>query len=353
MVADQVDRLKTLHEIGQALTSVYDLDLLLSTIVEAASSMLDSEETTLYLVDEKNEVLYARAQKTDTSELPRLLSLKTSDSVIVDVYRSDRTCRLAGEDVRVATGLLGTAMLAVPLSIHGDRLGALAAYNWSKPKSFSQEDEYFLSAVSAYAAIAIRNSRVMRKKEIQASTDALTKLYNRRAFNEAIYSSVDHAQRYGTPLGLMLLDLDNYKQFNDQFGHQSGDDRLIHIGNVLCHKIRDSDKAFRIGGDEFAVLAPHVDTWALSVLGERIRKAALAHLEEAPPPRVSASGYSLSIGVSVLSDGDDSADRLFYRADQALLKAKKLGGNTIFNYDLNSDKLTVEAQGASAPSSKR
>ena len=262
---NQVAKLEALHEIGQALMSEYDLDLLLSTIVNEASRLLGSEETILFLADDRNEVLYARAQKTDTSELPRLISLKTSDSVIVNVYRTGSTMRLAGEDVQIATGLLGTAMLAVQIGFRGERLGVLAAYNWSKDKGFQQEDEFFLSAVSSYAAIAIRNSRLMRQKDVLATTDPLTQLYNRRAFDDALHGEIARAHRYGTPVGLILLDVDHYKEFNDEFGHQAGDERLIHLGNILCNQLRESDRAFRIGGDEFAVLAPHVDNAALTL----------------------------------------------------------------------------------------
>jgi diguanylate cyclase (GGDEF)-like protein len=324
-----VDKLKALHEIGQTITSQHDLDLLLPEIVEAASLMLDCEEIMLFLADDRDEVLYARAQKTDTSELPRLISLKTSDSLIVNVFRTGDTARLEGDKLHIATGLLGTAMLAVQVGHSGERLGVLAACNWTKDRSFSQEDEYFLSAVSSYAAIAIRNSRIMRHKDVLAITDGLTGLYNRRAFDDALHNEVSRALRYGTPVGLILLDIDSFKEFNEQHGHQAGDERLIHLATVLREQLRESDSAFRIGGDEFAVLAPQADSGSLPALADRVHKAVLFQLPDPPPQRVTSSGYTVSIGAANNTDKYDTAEKLFYRADQSLLEAKKVGGNTV------------------------
>lgn len=338
----QVDKLQALHEIGRAITSQFDLDLLLPMIVDAASTIINCEETTLYLVDTTNEVLYARAQKTETSELPKLLKLRTSDSLIADVFRSGEPVRLAGEEIRIVTGLLGTAILAVPLGTFGERLGVLAAYNWKKGHEFDESDEYFFSAVSAYAAIAIRNSRMMREKDKLVMTDSLTQLSSRRAFDDALPFEVARAQRYGSTIGLIVLDVDCFKDYNDDLGHPAGDERLRQLGRTIRSQIRQSDRAFRIGGDEFAVLLPHVNDGNLMKAAERLRQKLVEAAPLSPPKGIPVSGYTVSMGTSVLSDGVDNAEDFFFRADQALLRAKRMGGNIVMNFSTQ----TAEREGA-------
>jgi diguanylate cyclase (GGDEF)-like protein len=169
----------------------------------------------------------------------------------------------------------------------------------------------------------------MRHKDVLAITDGLTELYNRRAFDDALHNEVSRALRYGTPVGLILLDIDSFKQFNEQHGHQAGDQRLIHLATVLREQLRESDSAFRIGGDEFAVLAPQADRGSLPALADRIHKAVLFQLPDPPPQGVGSSGYTVSIGAANNTDKYDTAEKLFYRADQSLLEAKKVGGNTV------------------------
>ncbi|MGD2253026.1 MAG: sensor domain-containing diguanylate cyclase [Anaerolineales bacterium] len=337
MNSSQIDKLKSLHEIGHAITGETDLDILLPMIVQSASSITGSEESTLYLFDETTQTLYARAQKTETSELPKILKIKTSDSVIADVFNTGTPMRLAAEEIKIATGLMGTAMLAVPLTLFGVKLGVLAVYNWHKGDSFDQSDEYFLSSVSTYAAIAIRNSRVIQEKEELAMHDALTLLPNRRSFDQTLPLEIGRAKRHNYQLGLAILDVDGFKEYNDQLGHIAGDERLRNLGAKVKEAIRASDIAFRIGGDEFAIIFPGVDEPTLHKLVERLREAILVEAPFSPPSGIPAAGYSVSIGTSMFLDGDDPIVDFLRRADNSLLQAKKDGGNRVISYSKHSD----------------
>jgi diguanylate cyclase (GGDEF)-like protein len=329
MENDHIRRLKALHEIGQALTGLLEQDKLLSKIVEAAADIARSEEATLYLLDERNDVLYARAQKTDTSELATLLYLEGSDSVISMVFQSGETANLTGDQIKIATGFLARAMLAVPISVRGERLGVLAVYNWKRSMEFTQDDEYFLSAVAAYAAIGILNARLLEETEHLAMTDPLTGLWNRRAFESALSRELAREKRYGTGLALVMIDVDGFKEYNDTHGHVEGDERLKAFARLVQHSVRNTDIVCRIGGDEFAVLAIQVDGEEAVELAERIRREAADDLKLPPPEKMAISGFTLSLGVAQCDGASDTPETLVRRADEALFQAKKEGGNMV------------------------
>jgi diguanylate cyclase (GGDEF)-like protein len=161
----------------------------------------------------------------------------------------------------------------------------------------------------------------------QAQTDALTGLYNRRAFYEAVNRERERCARYGHPLSIILLDLDHFKSFNDKYGHLVGDQALCHFADVLSATLRSSDVAARYGGEEFVVLAPETDLAAGLQLAERLRAA----LRQSPlVSDGEAIPITASMGLTMLQDGDD-VNTLLSRADRALYQAKAQGRDRIFH----------------------
>lgn len=160
-----------------------------------------------------------------------------------------------------------------------------------------------------------------------AIRDVLTGLYNRRHFNEIIPHELARAHRLGKPLALLILDLDHFKKLNDCAGHQAGDEVLRNLGDLLQAFCRRSvDQAFRIGGEEFAVVTTDTASEGLSAWAEQLR----LRIEEAAWPHPdTASGYiSASIGITV-SRPDDNFATLYARADKALYKAKEAGRDQV------------------------
>ncbi|MGB8473876.1 MAG: GGDEF domain-containing protein [Candidatus Acidiferrum sp.] len=158
----------------------------------------------------------------------------------------------------------------------------------------------------------------LKKLQLNAVTDPLTGLYNRRLFSEAFEKELNRARRYGLPLGLVTLDLHRFKEVNDKYGHPRGDEVLRAAAATLKKALRTSDSAFRIGGDEFALLLPQTDPAQALALSRRIGTVfaeSIAHYQ---------MGVSVSMdhGVATYPQDGDQADQLIHVADERLYKLK-------------------------------
>ena len=164
-----------------------------------------------------------------------------------------------------------------------------------------------------------------RRLEEIAYYDALTSLPNRRMFTEQFRSRLAIARRHGTPFALMLIDLDNFKQTNDSFGHDAGDAVLTEGGALLRRAIRESDCVSRLGGDEFAILlVSPIDPAGIAMVSQRI----VDSLSDGIPFKGSTLHASCSVGVAVYPAEGNTQESLYKSADMALYEAKHEGGNT-------------------------
>jgi PleD family two-component response regulator len=218
-------------------------------------------------------------------------------------------------------------------------------------RSFSLGEREALQVLSNQAAVALENERLYRRAEQEAVRDGLTGLYNHRHFQERLLQECRRARRYGMPLSLLMIDLDDFKGFNDQFGHQIGDEALHEVGQILFAVTRRGvDIAARYGGEEFAVILPHTPAGpspeegtpgfedddpdapppagagALVVAG-RVREAIAEHAFPGHGGRRYAR-TTATVGVAELRDGEDAA-RLIAAADVALYEGKRLGRDRV------------------------
>ncbi len=152
-----------------------------------------------------------------------------------------------------------------------------------------------------------------------AVTDPLTGLYNRRKFEEALHAEVARARRYG-PLSLLMIDLNYFKQVNDRYGHQAGDDVLKAVSHVLVSCCRTTDTCARLGGDEFALILPHADSAAAGVVRNRIQQQMAVTRAPAGDGELQ---ISLSIGIATMPDDADQAAALLAAADAAMYLVKQ------------------------------
>ncbi|HLI75430.1 MAG TPA: GGDEF domain-containing protein, partial [Acidobacteriaceae bacterium] len=204
---------------------------------------------------------------------------------------------------------------------------------WHARLSFLAFTLYLVVALAlAFGFFWMTNGVLTAEIEQIASTDPLTRLYNRRVFLRWCEKELLRTQRSGVPFSLLMMDLDHFKQINDNFGHQRGDEVLCATVERMQDSVRGIDVLCRWGGEEFAVLLPNASVEATQIVAERIRenihrmKVPLRSLEDA-----SAMGPSLtvSIGAATYRDlGDDIAGMLL-RADRALYRAKGAGRNCV------------------------
>src|SRR5262245_21539733 len=168
------------------------------------------------------------------------------------------------------------------------------------------------------ASLGVALNRMADKLRAHARTDDLTTLPNFRAFRERIDDEIARASRYNERFGILVLDLDRFKKYNDTYGHLAGNDALQRVAAVMRHTVRTVEFPARYGGEEFAVIVPQIDTPSLAAIAERIRSG----VEMTTP-------LTVSIGAAIYPDDGANADALFAAADERLYAAKKAGRNRV------------------------
>jgi len=213
------------------------------------------------------------------------------------------------------------ASSCVPLVVGGEVIGSVLL---NRPARYNDADEQRISESVGQAAPVLANLRNLAVAEIRAATDGLTGLPNKRAVTDALKRMFAQASTTRSPLGLLLLDLDHFKQVNDQRGHAVGDQVLANVGAALRGALRSGDFAGRNGGEEFAILLPDTDVPEALRIAERVR-VAVAEISIAGTD----AAITTSIGVAGFPDHASTRDRLERLADAALYLAKRQGRNRV------------------------
>ncbi|MTH52821.1 diguanylate cyclase [Bacillus mangrovi] len=207
-------------------------------------------------------------------------------------------------------------LMAVPMMENGQLRGYAIALH-EKPYHFTFETFKLLQSLIHHSTLALSNSMLREELEALVKTDNLTKLYSRNYLNERIRHSMNE-DRHGV---FILIDIDNFKNINDTYGHQIGDDVLIQVGNIIKSSIREKDVGARWGGEELAIYLPQADP----EIGICVAHRVLERVRSTTSPRV-----TISCGVSAWeAEEDDTPKMLFLRADRALYQAKSNGKNQV------------------------
>lgn len=231
--------------------------------------------------------------------------------------------RLAFADQILKTGKAKSNTRIMKISIYyGHPFGTpqLAELSYSFSRILSPVQRKLLSEMHAIFAMSLKHALEYYRISQLATKDMLTGLGNRTHYDESLSKLISISRRNSESFGLLIFDLDNFKTVNDKFGHQEGDEVLIHFGQILLTCLRDSDHAFRFGGDEFCCLLLDSDAKANKRVANRICKAVTQD------PIFVKHGVSSSVGATSFLP-DDDAKTLFERADSALIKAKQSGKN--------------------------
>jgi diguanylate cyclase (GGDEF)-like protein/PAS domain S-box-containing protein len=243
------------------------------------------------------------------------------------VVAGDRTAPCAH-----AAGVLNT-YICIPILAQGEALGILHFQTTDEVPQLAESDLSFKTTFAGQLGLSIANIRLRDALRVQSVKDPLTGLYNRRYLEETLDREVRRAARSEQPLGILMLDLDHFKKFNDTYGHDAGDAVLREAAAFLTRSIRIEDTVCRFGGEEFVIILPTASLEAASMRAERIR----SKLQEVT---VLHQGRSLgritvSVGVAAFPVHGLSPKDLLAAADAALYRAKRDGRDRVVTADLN------------------
>ncbi len=227
-------------------------------------------------------------------------------------------------------GALRGGCLCLPMSVQGDVHGILHLQFDSLPDDDPltiENRENYLRTITEHIALAMSNARLRENLRQQASRDPLTGLINRRSMDESFERELRRCARRKAPMALMMVDIDHFKRFNDQYGHEAGDHVLKLVAEVLLKSVRFEDYVCRHGGEEMLILLPEADAAAVAQRAEvtRSRVAALAPVHRDVP----LGSITISIGTAVFPAQGDTRESLIRAADAALYEAKRTGRDRV------------------------
>lgn len=222
----------------------------------------------------------------------------------------------------LAQGYGVKALLSEPLMMQGQWYGDISLHDCQQPRIWSEDEIQLLKTVAQQVSVVAVNSELHRKVQEQSVRDGLTGLFNRRYFDESLKLEFERSRRFGQPLTLALIDLDNFKSINDELGHLAGDAAIRQIGEILLKHSRRVDLPTRYGGDEFAVLLPQTPLTGGLAVAEHWRQAINDCM-------VGSRQLSASIGIASFPLHANSPETLLNAADTALYRAKNKGRNRV------------------------
>jgi len=335
------DRLKgfyALERVYRSLAPLLEREELYETILEKSSELVGAEKGSLMILDEKDNVLSVKACKGIEPELRDRVRVRIGEGIsgaiaakglpvmVEDIETEDPSRR---NRPRYRT----KSFISVPLKLEGRVIGVINVSDKVSGEIFSEEDLQLLLSFASYASIALeRGAYYSLSEELKtlSMTDPLTGLFNRRYFLERIFEEVERVKRHSECFTVFILDVDDFKAFNDTYGHVAGDELLKAISRVIRDAVRSMDVVARIGGEEFAVILPHTSKTDSHDIAERIRSDVEACRPDMGRFKRSAT---VSLGIAEFPSDADNIDDLIEKADAAMYKAKRSGKNKVVLYE--------------------
>lgn len=328
------------NQLSEILIQFNDPDILFEKALSKIMELTGSQVGVIYACDEASGTLVPAASAgVSDGEIKKLAR---GEGLAGRCIRDNKTVLLngdAGPDVSIEAGVLKVRPAGLawfPMSCKGSPRGVLML---GSVEPYDADRVRHAERLTTQLSIAVDNALVHREVARLSVTDPLTGVFNRRRFMEAIENEFKAAARYGYSLGVIMLDVDDFKSINDTFGHQQGDAVLSELSRVIKEKTRSTDVWARYGGEEFVGLATHTPADGMHILAEKIRSA----VEERRFPGLKGRRVTVSVGVGVFpADGVKDLQDLMKIADDNLYKAKGSGKNMVV---VNSaDKLRVVSE---------
>lgn len=332
-LADHVGEMELLLEVSKAVSGTLDLPEQLQELGKQVCARLEISEFSVMLLDESSHQLVVEAVAGEAPVAARGMRFHLGEGVTGEVAAKGQTIYVpdVAKDPRYLhykghTRTTGS-FLAAPLRSKGKILGVMNL-NRKRLDAFTLQEVRLVEAVAAQAALAIANARLYQQTLELSFTDSLTAVANRRQLFLRLEQEFSRSVRFGDPLSLLMIDLDLFKQINDQFGHTVGDGVLRGVALALRRNVRKVDIVARYGGEEFCIVLPRVGKPEALEVAEKLRRSVAA--TTLPGPEGGAPlNITISIGVASLGIDSDDVAGLIEKADSALYEAKRQGRDRV------------------------
>lgn len=330
---DERDRVLREHEnlyhLGLVIENIDNLTDAAQAIVNYATKMLNMPAGSMAILDDGNEEMKLVASKGFSPEFIRADRWKIRKGGLTDSVFKQQTPQfikdiLAMTDANPILIQEGVrSLIAAPLKVDGNIVGILYINDF-KERSFSAEETSIFSLLTVYAALTIERARKIEAVHRMSIIDGLTDLYNHRYVMDVLKNELVRATRHGDVFSLIMLDIDDFKKYNDSFGHLEGNNILKAVARVFTGIARSTDTVGRFGGEEFCIIAPELDAEHAALFGRRLVEGVARH---AFPNR----NITISGGVATFPHDGRTVNDLIRAADDRLYKAKASGKNTVFS----------------------
>jgi diguanylate cyclase (GGDEF)-like protein len=331
-------RLNVLHSAATAINASLEMERVCEVVYETVRQVMPCDD---FVID---------GYDAQTNEIVPIYAVEyPHQRIFTNRYKADHG--MAGEIVRAGKPLMfnttaemdasniqfemyGTAaeedptlsIIAAPMLLHGAIYGMVSAQSYQE-NAYTHDDLYLLEVLASHAAIAVENARLFDSIQKLADTDPLTGILNRRRFFELAEEEFSRAEKTSVFLSIIMLDVDDFKQYNDRHGHKAGDAALVFVAETCKKTLRSDDIFGRMGGEEFAAALPNSRLDDALEVAERLRKAVqdsdfAKTLADVPP-------LTVSVGVAEFDAACKTLDLLLDRADRAMYRSKHSGRNQV------------------------
>jgi diguanylate cyclase (GGDEF)-like protein len=348
-LAQMVERLKVLYQATHAISASLDMEQLGDSIHATVEKVMPCDDFVIdgfddqtneiipiYAVEYPHKRVFTEKYFADHGMAGRIVHTRMPILLnsVEDMDNSGIDFELYGTAATEPT----QSLLAVPMLLHGRVVGMISAQSY-KDNAYTREDQYLLELLAAHAAIAIENARLFAKAQQLADIDTLTEVLSRRKFYELAEREFSRSVRYKKPLSVIMLDVDEFKKFNDRYGHKVGD-LVLRMVAIQCKlSLRDVDIFGRVGGEEFIAALPDTDLEHAIVVANRLREVVeevdlteaeiLFELMTSDGSQKETLKVTISVGVAPCDESCKNIDMAIDHADRAMYSVKYAGRNHI------------------------